>query len=57
MNSAIWGDPEGLVEHARVREQVLAAYNLPAHLVESWEAIHAAAVGPVRPTSSGEKTA
>lgn len=50
VNRVVWGEPEGLVDvHAQFRAQVLAAYDLPAQLVESWEAIAAAAAGPVRP--------
>ncbi|MGW2938615.1 hypothetical protein ACWDA7_44190 [Streptomyces sp. NPDC001156] len=49
VNQVVWGEPEGLVDvHARVREQILAAFDLLAELVESWEAIAAAAAGPAR---------
>lgn len=48
VNRVVWGEPEGFVDvHARIREQVLAAYDLPPDLTEAWEAIHSA--GPVRP--------
>ena len=32
-----------------VRQQILAAYDLPAELTDAWEANHAESAGPVRP--------
>ncbi|MGW9031487.1 hypothetical protein ACWGQ5_47235 [Streptomyces sp. NPDC055722] len=55
MNQVVWGEPEPPGGRAaRVREQVLAAFDLPAELVKSWEAIAAAAAAP---ESSEEQTA
>lgn len=43
INRVVWGEPEGYVDaRARVREQVLAAYDLPTELTDAWKAIHAA---------------
>jgi hypothetical protein len=50
VNRVIWGEPEGFVDvRARVREQVLAAYDLPVELTDAWKAIHEESAGPVRP--------
>jgi hypothetical protein len=52
INRIVWGEPEGRVDvHARMREQVLAAYDLPTELTDAWAANHR--VPPVRP---GEET-
>lgn len=49
VNRVVWGQPEGFVDvHARVREQVLAAYDLPVAPADAWKAIHDGA-GPVLP--------
>jgi hypothetical protein len=49
INRVVWGEPEGHVDvWAQVREQVLAAYDLPIELTDAWKAIHDGA-GPVRP--------
>lgn len=51
INRIVWGEPEGLVDvHARVRDEVLAAYELPTELTDAWKALR---VPPVRP---GEET-
>lgn len=43
VNRIVWGEPEGLVDvHAKIRNQVLALYDLPSDLTEAWAAIHAA---------------
>lgn len=49
INRVVWGEPEGYVDvRARVREQVLAAYDLPTELTDAWKAIRDGA-GPVHP--------
>lgn len=48
INRVVWGEPEGHVDvHARIREQVIAAYDLPIELTDAWKAIHDGA-GPAR---------
>lgn len=57
VNRIVWGEPEGLVDvHARVREQVIAAYDLPAEMVEDWKAADRTYLAE-RPMGSEEKNA
>lgn len=54
VNRIVWGEPEGLVDvRARVREQVIAAYDLPAEMVEGWKAVDRTYAAE-RPASSEE---
>lgn len=50
VNRVVWGEPEGYVDvRARMREQVIAAYDLPDSLTQAWADINAPSAGPVRP--------
>lgn len=50
VNRMVWGEPEGRVDvHARMREQAIAAYGLPASLTDAdaWAAVRDEAPGGV----------